>query len=66
MKIRDEGKSLEQLFGRVCFRTCGHLPCVAAPDEIEGDLLILTLEVNDKESGGPDIFPSLLIEKQRI
>ena len=58
------GEDLEQLFGRFWFRTCGRLPRIAAADEVEGDLLIMTLGVNDKKSGGSETSPSSLrIEK---
>jgi hypothetical protein len=54
------GEDLEQLFARFWFRTCGRLPRIAAADEVEGDLLIMTLGVNDKESGESETSPSSL------
>jgi len=51
------GEDLEQLFARFCFRTCGCLPCMAAPDGVEGDLLRMTLGLNNKGKGESETFP---------
>ena len=53
------GEDLEQLFARFWFRTCGRLPRIAAADEVEGDLLIMTLELNNIGKGDSETFPVL-------
>jgi len=52
-KIRDEGKSLEQLFGKFYLRTRGHLRCIAAPSVVSRNGFFKACFLKRKEEGLP-------------